>query len=328
MSSRTLSVREDFFEQKLVGKKAAALTAAIVKAGGSLIMSDGKVRLELVFADKMLAFYLIDMLSPVVTGEIQLDRESTEGISKGRYIMSFLPHDSLRVLSYCGIAEVDGDNIVSMSDDVVGVPADEAFACFVRGLFWVRGNLSAPSAEDENVSGSKGACRAEIGGLDTDLALAVQHRLNSGVVTEAGVAVSIALNAVTKQDKTTLYTSSMETICNLLAFMGATNTVLAFNDLIMVRQIRNSVNRQINFELSNSNKRADAAAKQIDAIHRLQSSHLWATLDEGLILVATLRLADPEANVRQLAERSGLSRSGVYHRLAKLVELAESLDQA
>ena len=326
MSANTNSVREDFFEEKLSGKEFFAMFNGIAKTVGSLVISDGKLGLELLLSDKALAFYLIERLSSMLGCELKIDRESTEGISQGRYILNIPDPACFELLKQTDVVEMSGNEIVELDRNASETCPDKLLPYFLRGVFWAKGNLFAP---DEGVDepGNKGACRLEIGGLDPDTAKTIRDRLQENVIGLDGCPVSIKLNLQEKGKYTTLYSASMETICNLLAFMGATKTVPEFNALIMVRQLRNSTNRQANCDFGNAVRTSEAGSRQTDAIYRLQQSELWSTLDDKLTEVAMLRLNNAEATVRELAEKTGLSRSGVYHRLARLEELAESLDK-
>lgn len=325
MSANTASVRDDFFQEKLSDKEFFALFDGIVNTGGSLVMLDNKISLELTLSDKGLAFYLIERLSHLIDCELGIDRESTEGISQGRYLLSIPAPYCFSLLEKTNSVRTKDGVMTDFVDNSAALCPDKLFRFYLRGLFWTRGNLFTPEDDKDEMMGGKGSCRIEINGLDEMTAGIVQKRLSEKVIGGDGYPVEINLNIQQKGKSMTLYSSSMETICNLLALLGATGTVLDFNNLIMVRQIRNSTNRQANCDFGNALRTSEAGARQVEAIRKLQQSSLWGTLDEKLVAVATLRLTSAEATVRELAEQTGLSRSGVYHRLAKLEELADTI---
>ena len=93
------------------------------------------------------------------------------------------------------------------------------------------------------------------------------------------------------------------------------------------RSLRNKVNRKINSETANSNKTAAAAAKQIRAIERIEKKRGLSSLPDELRELARLRLDNPEYNLRELGEAlsTPISRSGVNHRLQRLIEISEEL---
>ena len=94
----------------------------------------------------------------------------------------------------------------------------------------------------------------------------------------------------------------------------------------MLKEVRNQVNRRTNFETANLGKTATAAARQLLAIQKIVASTGLGELPEDLRELAELRLQNPDMSLRELGETLSppLSRSGVNHRLQRLVELAES----
>ena len=93
----------------------------------------------------------------------------------------------------------------------------------------------------------------------------------------------------------------------------------------MFKQVRNSANRRANSEIANLQKTASASAAQIKAIKRLKRSGRYNLLPDELKTVAALRFDYPELTLRQLGEMLDppISRSGVNHRLEKIIRFAE-----
>ena len=92
----------------------------------------------------------------------------------------------------------------------------------------------------------------------------------------------------------------------------------------MVKEVRNYVNRTTNFETANISKTASAAALQLEAIRKIQRTQGLESLPEELQELALLRLENPEMSLRELGESLSepISRSGVNHRLRRLLALA------
>ena len=97
----------------------------------------------------------------------------------------------------------------------------------------------------------------------------------------------------------------------------------------MLKEVRNNVNRKTNFETANIGKTASAAAMQIEAIERFLNLGGWAAIPEELRKLAEKRYENPELSLRELGQslETPLSRSGVNHRLQKLMELSEKLQK-
>ena len=124
------------------------------------------------------------------------------------------------------------------------------------------------------------------------------------------------------------YLKEAEKIADFLALIGATTGMLKFEDVRIVRDMRNSVNRLVNCENANLNKTIDAAGKQIESIRFIDEMMGLDKLPEKLREIALVRLEYPEVTLKELGEMipsGAISKSGINHRLRKLNEVAENL---
>jgi len=124
-----------------------------------------------------------------------------------------------------------------------------------------------------------------------------------------------------------LYIKEGEKIIELLSIIGAHQALFKFEDVRIMRDMRNSVNRIVNCETANLNKTIGAAVRQIDNIKLLQKEVGLENLPEKLREVAEIRLKYPDINLKEVGEMLGghVSKSGVNHRLRKLDEWAEKI---
>lgn len=97
-----------------------------------------------------------------------------------------------------------------------------------------------------------------------------------------------------------LYSKEGETISNLLAFIGASSSVLKFEEIRVVRDMRNNVNRLVNCETANLNKTINASLKQIEDIKLIKEKNKFKNLSKNLQEIAELRLENPEASLIEL----------------------------
>lgn len=126
------------------------------------------------------------------------------------------------------------------------------------------------------------------------------------------------------------YLKGAEEIADFLVLVGATNAMLKFEDVRIVRDLRNSVNRLMNCENANMNKTADAAKRQIENIRLIKETVGLEQLPEKLREVAEIRLENPEISLKELGEMipSGpITKSGINHRIRKINEFANNLVQ-
>ncbi|GAJ25911.1 cytoplasmic protein [Liquorilactobacillus sucicola DSM 21376 = JCM 15457] len=124
------------------------------------------------------------------------------------------------------------------------------------------------------------------------------------------------------------YLKEAEKIADFLSLIGATNAMLKFEDIRIIRDMRNSVNRIVNCENANMNKVADAAKRQIENIQYIEETVGINKLPPKLQSVANTRVANPEVSLKELGEivpGGPISKSGINHRLRKINELAQQL---
>lgn len=121
-----------------------------------------------------------------------------------------------------------------------------------------------------------------------------------------------------------VYMKEADAIVDFLNMAGAEQAGEKLEVSRNVKEVRNQVNRLVNCETANLQKTADAAARQLNAIRRLTEKQRGA-LPKKLRETLAARLTHPDAALSDLARIMGLSRSGVNHRLRKIMELANDL---
>ena len=135
----------------------------------------------------------------------------------------------------------------------------------------------------------------------------------------------ISVKMLSRMGAYVAYVKDSEQICDLLAYMGAVVAAMNVMGAKALKQVRNTANRRANSEIANLQKTASAAAVQIKAIKKLKKNGGYNLLPEELKTVADLRYDYPELTLRQLGEMLDppISRSGVNHRLEKIIRFAE-----
>ncbi len=119
-------------------------------------------------------------------------------------------------------------------------------------------------------------------------------------------------------------------IVDILNVMEAHVALMDLENVRILKEMRNSVNRKVNCETANIHKTVSAAVKQIEDIVYIQSTIGFESLSEGLEEIARLRLEQPEATLKELGMMltPPVGKSGVNHRLRKLSTLAEELRES
>jgi len=112
---------------------------------------------------------------------------------------------------------------------------------------------------------------------------------------------------------------SCDCVCNLLALMGANNALMQLNNEIALRELRNNANRRANCDTGNIEKQVEASNKQIEIIKRLIENDEIKRLPCRLQETALARIAHPDATYEELAKVLSITKSGVVHRLHKII---------
>ncbi len=126
-------------------------------------------------------------------------------------------------------------------------------------------------------------------------------------------------------EKWAVYFKDGEQIEYLLAALGDTEAMFELSNLRIRRDISNNLNRQMNFDAANLGKSREAAARQIAAIKYMIEKRGIDYLPAELRGTALARVENDDSSLAELGVLLGLGRSGVNHRLTKIVKLAEDL---
>ena len=138
---------------------------------------------------------------------------------------------------------------------------------------------------------------------------------------------SLNLKILTNENKTILYIKEGDEISNFLAFIGANSAVLKFQEIRVIREIKNNINRKVNCETANLNKTINAAVNVVKDIELIKKHKKFEALDEQTKELLNLRIENPEMTLKDLGGllTNKLGKSGVKYRLDKIHKMAEEL---
>lgn len=217
--------------------------------------------------------------------------------------------DAVRVLQAARLLGDDGDVCENMS--VVKNLIIQNSCCrraFIRGAFLAAGSLSDP----EKFYHFEIVCSCE--------EKAEQLREIIGTF-------SIEAKIVVRKKYYVVYIKEGSQIVEILSVMEAPLALMELENIRILKEMRNSVNRQVNCETANINKTVSAAVKQLQDIAYIRDTVGLDYLPESLAEIAQARLERPDATLKELGEilSPPVGKSGVNHRLRKISSIAESL---
>ena len=185
---------------------------------------------------------------------------------------------------------------------------------FLRGVFLSCGSVTDPAKTYhlEFIVSTKSLC--------TDLCRIIEdagdYSIKPKVIQRSGVYV--------------IYIKESSQIHEFLKLAGAEESLKKFVEEKNIKELRNSVNRLSNSEVANIKKTANAYLKHMKAIKIIENSCGLDALPPELEEIAKIRMENPELSLRGLGEMltPPISRSGVNHRLEKIMEIAQSISGA
>ena len=135
----------------------------------------------------------------------------------------------------------------------------------------------------------------------------------------------INIKLTTKNKSYMLYLKEGEEISSFLALMGANKAVIKFEEIRVLKETRNNINRLVNCETANLNKTINAAMSQIEDIKWLKDHKKFNLLDKDLQEIANLRVQNPDSSYEELGKMllKPIGKSGVSHRLDKIRKIAK-----
>lgn len=244
-----------------------------------------------------------------IHGEVSVKIHGIHGQNR-MYSVTVKKHeDALRVLKAARLIGPDlevAENL-SLVDNLI-VQKSCCRRAFIRGAFLVAGSISDPEKfyHFEIVCATMPKARQL-------QAIICSFELDAKIVQRKGHYV--------------VYIKEGAQIVDILNVMEAHKALMNLENIRIVREMRNSVNRKVNCETANINKTVSAAVKQIEDIEYLQKHMGLDKLPENLAQIAELRLEQREATLKELGMMLSpqVGKSGVNHRLRRLSEMAEKL---
>lgn len=188
--------------------------------------------------------------------------------------------------------------------------SDENKKAFIKGSFLGSGSISNPEK----------AYHLEIVTHDYDYAVELSNLINS---------YNLNSKIIKRKGNNVIYIKEGDQITDMLNIMGAYNSLFQIENIKIVKQMRNDVNRLVNCETANLNKTVNASIKQIRYIKLIEKKIGLKRLPKNLREIAELRTKYPDESLKELGKMLNppIGKSGVNHRLRKIEKIALELSK-
>ncbi len=296
---------------------AMAELSALFRTCGQLGIEEGSYTVELVTELSELSGRVQALVSKLIPDFNDLTVLSEERPRHPtRFRICFPKEVSQKLLMDCFVLKANMEPYTGIPQAVA--EEDSCKRSFIKGAFLGCASANIVIKDLHNLKKHTGGYHLEFvfssAGLSADFAHLLSH---------------YGFNARTVQRKRLwiTYIKEAEQVSDMLAFVGANNAVMVLQNEFAVREVRNQLNRQLNCMNSNLVKMVDASLKQIEAIEFLRDTVGLEALPGTLYELCLLRLANPDESYENLAKlmTEPLTKSGVNHRLRKIVHLAEKI---
>lgn len=297
---------------------AQAFLSGLLHASGTITKNSEGIRVDVVTDFKEIFPFLNKLVSRLYGRELSLEISDDYIINKTTYYRIKFPVDiSLDILKDCSIIPPSEELIFLSNIDENLIADDETKKAFVKGTYIGCATSSIRLSELGSQSPTTGY-HVEFASHKREFLEGLQKILMHFEITS---------KLSTRKKIFVLYLKDSEAIKDLLALVGAEQSVLDLSDEMAKRDLRNTVNRQVNCINANINKTIEASLKQIQAINFINKKIGLDSLPEDLQEVAVLRLANPQESMDELLKLSTikLTKSGLNHRFRRILKIADIL---
>jgi cell division protein WhiA len=207
------------------------------------------------------------------------------------------------------LQEAEREPAIEMGQEFIGLLKRNCCQkAFLRGAFLAGGSISDPEK----------TYHLEITTHSARLAENLKELVGS---------FELKARCIRRKGNHVVYLKEGENIVDFLNIIGAHSALMELENVRILKEMRNNVNRIVNCETANLDKTVNASLRQIENIQYIRDHIGFENLPESLSTIAELRLVYSEANLKELGEMLNppLGKSGVNHRLRKLDEIAEDM---
>jgi DNA-binding protein WhiA len=286
--------------------------AAIISLCGDIIISEyDRYILKLHTENLLVARKYFTLIKKTFKINTEISVKQNNYLKKNKtYTMVIVDHDIvIKILQATKLMDENKEIMENLSvvDNLV-IQNSCCKRAFIRGAFLASGSMSEP----------KKTYHFEIVAPNEPKARQIQEIINT---------FNIDAKIVIRKNHFVVYVKEGSQIVDLLNVMEAHVSLMNLENVRILKEMRNSINRQVNCEAANINKTVQAATKQIDDIIYIKEQIGFSELSEGLEEVASLRIEYPEASLKELGAllNPPIGKSGVNHRLRKLSILADNV---
>ena len=291
------------------GERKAAISA-FLRTSGDVGITNGFPAFYFVSETENVAEFFMALFFDTFGVNLYISHATMDKMSKRDKLVLQCPEEySAEIAKALGLVKKTGDIRDGISASLIST--DERKISYIRGAFLGGGSCTVPT---------------ENGKSGYHLEVVFQSKKIAREFCELLAEFELLAKLTERKESSVVYIKSKELISDFLSIIGAENCLRKFSLLVEKRDKANNDNRARNCIAGNADKAAIAAVKQVVAIEKLKNSAGFNELSSELKALAKARIENPSMSLQELADRLGVSKSCLNHRMRKLMELAEELN--
>lgn len=286
---------------------AKAELAAIIRMNGSVHIRNLQISLDVQTENAAIARRIYTLLKKVYQVHVELLVRKKMRLKKNNVYVVRIGHEARHLLENLKIV----DETFSFTRDIHRelVKKDCCKRAYIRGAFLAGGSVNHPETSSYHL---------EIFSFYEEHNESLLQLLDY---------FGIKAKMIERKKGFVLYLKEGERISEFLNVVGAHQALLKFEDVRIMKDMRNSVNRLVNCETANLNKTVGAAIRQVENIKLIRNTVGIDALPERLQEIAKMRIEHQDISLKELGEmlEGKVSKSGVNHRMRKIEEFANQI---
>lgn len=300
--------KKEITQLSVSNEEARAELSAIIRMNGTLSIANGMSVVNVQTQNAAIARRIYSLLKQVYNLPIELLVRKKMQLKKNNVYLVRLKINAAKVLEDLEITQ----GSFMFSDELPRFLNGNALyeRSYLRGAFLASGSVNNPD---------KASYHMEIMTLYKEHGEALRDLLNR---------FDVNARILSRKKGYIVYLKEAEKITDFLNLIGAHVALMRFEDVRILRDMRNSVNRLVNCETANLNKTISAAVRQIDNIKYIANTVTVEALPDKLREIALLRVKYPDVSLAELGDMLStgpISKSGINHRLRKIDQIANRL---
>ncbi|ACQ55134.1 DNA-binding protein WhiA [Clostridium botulinum] len=312
--SFSLKVKNEVCKHVEVNKQEAiAELSAIMKVSGTLLFTNKQFNFKITTENAAIARLVFKILKEHFGIHTEIMIKKNNSLKKNNiYIILISEEEGVKsLLKEVGIIK-ETINVFSLDYNIPKniIECDECKRAYIRGAFLGGGSISNPEK----------TYHLEFVTHNEEYAKDLSNLINS---------YNLNSKVIKRKNSYIIYLKEGEQIVDLLNIIGAHASLLELENVRIMKEMRNNVNRLVNCETANLSKTVNAAVRQVESIKFIEREIGLGRLPKNLRDIAELRIKYPDESLRELGKMLNppVGKSGVNHRLRRIEKIADELKQ-